>query len=124
MNTLIYPVEYTAVVKSYSDWVNHENAEILKSIGYRVNHSIVPMRGGVFCRVSVSSKRSYPNDRKISRELVLQMFKDCNAQIQSSCSHKYDAIGDGVFMKAHNTIYEIRRCEMCADSIKFEVGDA
>ena len=40
MNTLIYPVEYTAVVKSYSDWVNHENVEILNQLDIEL---IIPL---------------------------------------------------------------------------------
>lgn len=124
MNTLIYPVEYTGIVKNYSDWVNHENVEVLKSLGYTVGHSIVSMKGGAFYRVSISIKRSWPSDREIAKKLAMEMFKDCDAHVESLCNHNYRLIGDGIFMKVNNNIYEVQRCSWCHDSIKFEVGNA
>lgn len=124
MNTSIYPVEFTATVKNYSDFTNHENVAVLKSLGYRVEHQIVSMKGGAFYRVSVSIALSRPADREIAQRLTREIFGDCDALTPHMCTHRYEIIGSGLYMKADKRVYEIRRCSHCSNSIKFTVESA
>ncbi|AAQ81372.1 hypothetical protein [Aeromonas phage Riv-10] len=120
MNVTIYECEFTGVVpgRMIKSYYEHADVPTLKTLGFKVEWSVVHLAGGAVYRARIYKGRSDRFDRSTSFPIVRKIFKDCDATNVFMCDHTPSHMQ---YMKVGQDVYEICKCHDCGASFKFEV---